>query len=179
MKGGRDMPDREKVIKELDDAWHTLDEWDNGNEEFICVQLVKDQIFDALALLKREAESATKYCPIVDGPIKRCVDCNYCADGDGGITMPDREKVISTLEEIKTQTAEIGLDSAVIAHKFIDEIIALLKEHEAVVKQWTKEIADNQLAYAPDDRDSGNKYLYKKGIWDGLQIAWNIISEGR
>lgn len=43
----------------------------------------------------------------------------------------DREKVISTLEEIKTQTAEIGLDSAVIAHKFIDKIIALLKEQEA------------------------------------------------
>lgn len=45
----------------------------------------------------------------------------------------DREKVISTLEEIRTQTAEIGLDSAVIAHKFIDKIIALLKEQEAVV----------------------------------------------
>ena len=43
-----------------------------------------------------------------------------------------REKVVSTLEEIKTQTAEIGLDSAVIAHKFIDKIIALLKEQEAI-----------------------------------------------
>ena len=43
----------------------------------------------------------------------------------------DREKVISTLEEIKTQTAEIGLDRAVIAHKFIDEILALLKEQKA------------------------------------------------
>ena len=42
----------------------------------------------------------------------------------------DREKVISTLEKIKTQTAEIGLDSAVIAHEFIDKIIALLKEQE-------------------------------------------------
>jgi hypothetical protein len=46
--------------------------------------------------------------------------------------MPDREKVISTLEEIKTQTAGIGLDSAVIAHTFIDKIIAMLKEQEAV-----------------------------------------------
>lgn len=46
--------------------------------------------------------------------------------------MHDREKVISTLEEIKTQTAEIGLDSAVIAHEFIDKIIALLKKQEAV-----------------------------------------------
>ena len=46
--------------------------------------------------------------------------------------MPDREKVISTLEEIKSQTAGIGLDSAVIAHGFIDKVIALLKEQEAV-----------------------------------------------
>ena len=44
----------------------------------------------------------------------------------------NREKVINTLEEIKTQTAEIGLDRAVIAHKFIDEILALLKEQEPV-----------------------------------------------
>lgn len=51
--------------------------------------------------------------------------------------MSDREKVISTLEEIKTQTAGIGLDSAVIAHKFIDKIIALLKEQEAVVPVYT------------------------------------------
>jgi hypothetical protein len=61
----------------------------------------------------------------------------------------------------------------------------LLKEHETVVKQWTKEIADNQLAHAPKDSHefmSLNEHLeneYKRGIWDGLQIAWNIISEGR
>ena len=42
----------------------------------------------------------------------------------------DREKVIAKLEEIKTQTAEIGLDSAVIAHEFIDKIIDMLKEQE-------------------------------------------------
>lgn len=42
--------------------------------------------------------------------------------------MSEREKVISTLEEIKSQTAGIGLDSAVISHGFIDKIIALLKE---------------------------------------------------
>ena len=61
----------------------------------------------------------------------------------------------------------------------------LLKEKEAVVKQWTKEIADNQLAHAPNDShefmslDEHLKNEYKRGIWDGLQIAWNIISEGR
>ena len=62
---------------------------------------------------------------------------------------------------------------------------ALLKEQEMVVKQWTKEIADNQLAHAPNDShefmslDEHLENEYKRGIWDGLQIAWNIISEGR
>ena len=58
------------------------------------------------------------------------------------------------------------------------DAIALLKEQEKQVQQWTKEIADNQLAHAPDELDREN-WDYKKGIWDGLQIAWNIISEGR
>ena len=65
------------------------------------------------------------------------------------------------------------------------KVLAMLKEQEAVVKQWTKEIADNQLAHAPKDSHefmSLNEHLdneYKRGIWDGLQIAWNIISDGR
>ena len=46
--------------------------------------------------------------------------------------MSDKENIISTLEEIKTQTAGIGLDSAVISHKFIDKILSMLKEQEAV-----------------------------------------------
>ena len=44
--------------------------------------------------------------------------------------MPDRENVIKTLEKIKAQTKEIGLDKAVLAHKFMDEIMNLLKEQE-------------------------------------------------
>ena len=51
----------------------------------------------------------------------------------------DGEKVISTLEEIETQTAEIGLDSAVIAHEFIDKIIALLKEQEPIAPRLEKD----------------------------------------
>jgi hypothetical protein len=65
------------------------------------------------------------------------------------------------------------------------DALALLKEHEEQVQQWTKEIADYQLAHAPKDShefmslDEHLKNEYKRGIWDGLQIAWNIISEGR
>lgn len=64
------------------------------------------------------------------------------------------------------------------------DALSMLKEQEAVVKQWKKEIADNQLAHAPKDShefmtlDEHLENEYKRGIWDGLQIAWNIISEG-
>ena len=47
--------------------------------------------------------------------------------------MPDRENVIKTLEKIKAQTKEIGLDKAVLAHKFMDEIMNLLKEQEPIL----------------------------------------------
>lgn len=53
--------------------------------------------------------------------------------------MSNREKVIGTLEEIKTQTAEIGLDSAVIAHKFIDKILALLNEQNQKIDELEQE----------------------------------------
>lgn len=39
-------------------------------------------------------------------------------------------------------------------------------------------IADNQLAWAPDDRHQGEKKAYRKGVWDGLQMAYDIITEG-
>lgn len=121
----------------------------------------------------------------------------------------DREKVISTFEKIISVCKEDGCDFVDLTFEDAEQILALLKEQnglmlaldqsnavngylnaeverlnvllkeqEAVVKQWTKEIADNQLAHAPDELDREN-WDYKKGIWDGLQIAWNIISEGR
>ena len=101
----------------------------------------------------------------------------------------DREKVIHAVET----AFELWIDEYTGCSWFKeDEVrqakedaLAMLKEQDAVVKQWTKEIADNQLAHAPKDSHefmSLNEHLeneYKKGIWDGLQIAWNIISEGR
>lgn len=52
-------------------------------------------------------------------------------------------------------------------------VLALLKEQES----WINEIAEYQQSIS----GSGMHELddYEKGKWDGLQIAWNIISEGR
>ena len=106
----------------------------------------------------------------------------------------DREKVIKAWEIFRDSNPyEIcdGREFRAIKEpeycmgQMIEDTIALLKEQDAVVKQWTKEIADNQLAHAPNDShefmtlDEHLENEYKRGIWDGLQIAWNIISEGR
>ena len=89
----------------------------------------------------------------------------------------DREKVMSWLEGLaQPDWHEFHSDTEV--QVIAESALALLKELEEQVQQWTKEIADNQLAHAPDELDREN-WDYKKGIWDGLQIAWNIISEGR
>lgn len=103
--------------------------------------------------------------------------------------MPDREKVKNGIECCECPT-EKGFvcecsdcpyycGSSIKCRVMLKiDTLALLKEQETIVNQWTKEIADNQLAHAPDELDREN-WDYKKGIWDGLQIAWNIISEGR
>jgi len=97
----------------------------------------------------------------------------------------DREKVIKEFEHILNEARGDYLDFADITVDFGDEILALLKEQEEVVKQWKMEIAGNQLVHAPNDSheamslDEHLENEYKRGIWDGLQIAWNIISEGR
>lgn len=106
--------------------------------------------------------------------------------------MADVEKVIKAMticgtgkceDELWNKCPYSGLERCAVA--VVDDAIKLLKEQEAIVKQWTKEIADNQLAHAPKDShefmslDEHLENEYKRGIWDGLQIAWNIISEGR
>lgn len=98
----------------------------------------------------------------------------------------DREKVKTGIFEMLQRNTWKDIDKE--RHRFqpvLNDALALLKEQDAVVKQWIKEIADNQLAHAPKDShefmslDEHLENEYKRGIWDGLQIAWNIISEGR
>lgn len=105
---------------------------------------------------------------------KTCFDCPY--EGTACTTTLNSD-ALALLKEQQQQIWE-----------FQDQVEYLtdkLKDQEAVVRQWKKEIADNQLAHAPKDSHefmSLNEHLeneYKRGIWDGLQIAWDIISEGR
>lgn len=80
--------------------------------------------------------------------------------------MHDREKIIKDLEFCVNGHFKVELSLAT-------KILALLKEQES----WINEIAEYQQSIS----GSGMHELddYEKGKWDGLQIAWNIISEGR
>lgn len=82
----------------------------------------------------------------------------------------DREKVISTLEEIKTQTAGIGLDSAVIAHKFIDKIITMLKEQGAQKFFVDESGKITPLPVVVRCKDCANGEVYTQS-WDGVQYV--------
>ena len=82
----------------------------------------------------------------------------------------DREKVIERLE--KVWDAFNHMEHELYAD-YVFDALALLKEQES----WINEIAEYQQSIS----GSGMHELddYEKGEWDGLQIAWNIISEGR
>lgn len=90
----------------------------------------------------------------------------------------DREKVVSTLEEIKTQTAEIGLDSAVIAHEFIDKILSLLKEQDSLlgIQQTADAITFLSTGTAQQSEERGillgkslmHEWIYKELLRKGL-----------
>lgn len=59
-----------------------------------------------------------------------------------------------------------------------DDAIAMLKEQEHQKQHWLKQIADTQLLNAPCDWQNEDQKLYATGVWDGLQIAWDILTEG-
>lgn len=92
----------------------------------------------------------------------------------------DREKVIKGLEHCSSSLGCYECPYSEIDQRTIEcqleldrDALALLKEQEA----WINEIAEYQQSIS----GSGMHELddYEKGKWDGLQIAWNIISEGR
>ena len=94
--------------------------------------------------------------------------------------MTDREKIIKGLE-IHLKELNVGKTCFECPYRgdnpceimLIANALELLKEHESRIN----EIAE----YKQSVSGSGMHELddYEKGKLDGLQIAWNIISEGR
>ena len=60
----------------------------------------------------------------------------------------------------------------------LDDAIALLKNHEEQKQKWLQNIADNQLANSPDEWQSPEQRMYSKGVYDGLQMAYEMLAYG-
>ena len=103
--------------------------------------------------------------------------------------MPDMEKVIKGLERCSTIDMccmEISCyhpmylecpyheDGECVKH-LVQDALELLKGQDEQKRQWLIEIADNQIAHAPYP----NKDEYTRGIYDGLEMAWQIITGGK
>jgi len=57
--------------------------------------------------------------------------------------------------------------------EWTDDAIALLKEQDKQKQKWLQCIADNQLAIGGADPLTE----YEQGVWDGLEMAYNILTE--
>lgn len=64
--------------------------------------------------------------------------------------------------------------------------IALLKSQQAEIEQlkaqkqkWIQNIADQQLAASPTGYETEEELAKRTGEWNGLQMAWEILTEGR
>ena len=97
--------------------------------------------------------------------------------------MPDREKVVNALEccidgMLCAECGYEGLDRC-FDKVLLADALSLLKEQEEQKQKWLQNIADNQLAFSPSERDNAYCYIKHQGIYDGLQMAYDILTEGR
>lgn len=57
----------------------------------------------------------------------------------------------------------------------INSLMREIREQKEQVQEWLMVMADNQLAKSPDER-SPELWDYKQGVWDGLELAQEIIT---
>ena len=103
--------------------------------------------------------------------------------------MADREKVIKELEEVKEYIRTRSNGSGSKKCRLMDvcnAAIILLKEQDEQKRKWLQAIADNQLAIAdnqlanaPTDMMDATQHTYYDGVWNGLQMAWDILTKGQ
>lgn len=98
--------------------------------------------------------------------------------------MPDREKVIKGLEcctrgDACSSDCPYFKEAPITDGRCITAVqadaLALVKEQEEQTRKWLQNIADNQLSIGGVDPLTE----YEQGKWDGLQMAFEILTEER
>ena len=87
----------------------------------------------------------------------------------------DKEKCIRGLEISIISDTDAGFSTIEIPVQQAENILALLKEQEEQKRKWLQNIADNQLSIGGVDPLTE----YEQGKWDGLQMAFEILTEER
>lgn len=59
----------------------------------------------------------------------------------------------------------------------IRKTIEILKNQQEQKRKWLQNIADNQLAVSPTGYETEEELAKRAGEWNGLQMAYEIISE--
>lgn len=96
--------------------------------------------------------------------------------------MTDMKKTIDDLELLNRLCHGTVLDDAIALLKGLQDEIdrsrSFLKDQEAQKQSILKNIADNQLANSPDEWQSPEQRMYSKGVFDGLQMAYEMLAYG-
>lgn len=96
--------------------------------------------------------------------------------------MPDKEEVIKGCELIKEFLGDGLPGKRVVFNTYINilnDAITLLKEQEEQKQKWLKQIADAQIAVCPTGNETEEGLAKRTGEWNGLQMAWDILTNGR
>lgn len=94
--------------------------------------------------------------------------------------MTDREKVTEILEKAKTIIENwVPMFEQYNTPAGIDDAIVLLKEQEEQKQKWLKQIAYAQIAVCPTGNETEEGFAKRTGEWNGLQMAWDILTKGR
>ena len=97
----------------------------------------------------------------------------------------DREKVIKAFELCESGSGQRCCETDCpyyyreCTEDLKNDILALLKEQDEQKLRWLRNIADNQLANAPTETMDETSHTYYDGLWHGLQMAYEILTEER
>lgn len=88
------------------------------------------------------------------------------------------EEAIRILEEQRNRFMDEYVDFGGVNESY-NKAIDLLKEQEEQKQKWLKQIAYAQLAVCPTGNETEEELAKLTGEWNGLQMAFDILTNGR
>ena len=93
--------------------------------------------------------------------------------------MTDRAKVIKGLESLHARLLDVAMQDSIfmLDASMVANAIVLLKEQEEQKRKWLNRIADAQITVSPTGFESAVELAKQTGEWNGLQMAFDILTE--